>query len=325
MSYYLGIDTSNYTTSLAIYDDLDREVIQYKKLLPVKEGEKGIRQSDAVFHHTNQLTELIDMAFDEFGSGLDAVGVSVKPCNLDGSYMPCFLPGLLSAQSVSSVLRVPLYKFSHQDGHIAAALYSAGRLDLIDREFIAFHISGGTSQALKVSPAGTYFRTQLISDSLDLKAGQAVDRVGLMLGLNFPCGAELDKLARKSTKEYKDIKVFRKDGNFSLSGVENKCREMLSKGEKPEDTALYCIKYIEKALYDTVNEIKEEYGDLPLVFSGGVMSNSIIRRDFTEDFDALFAEPEYSSDNAAGIAVLASVLTGDKYERPKRNYCYTTE
>ena len=312
MSYYLGIDTSNYTTSVAIYDDINNQVFQYRKLLPVKKGEKGIRQSDAVFHHTNQLTELLENAFDEFEGELSALGVSVKPCNLDGSYMPCFLPGILSAQSVSSALHIPLYKFSHQDGHIAAALYSAGRLDLIDKEFIAFHISGGTSQALKVSPCDGYFKTQLISDSLDLKAGQAVDRVGIMLGLSFPCGAELDKLAQKSTEDYRGIKVFRKDGNFSLSGVENKCKDMFSKGEKPEDIALYCIKYIEKALYDTVTEIRKEYGDLPLVFSGGVMSNSVIRKDFTEEFNACFAEPQYSSDNAAGIAVLASVLNGEK-------------
>nr|MCR4594404.1 peptidase M22 [Clostridiales bacterium] len=287
------------------------DVCQYKKLLPVKEGEKGIRQSDAVFHHTNQLTELFDKAFADFNGKLSAVGVSVKPCNIEGSYMPCFLPGIMSAQSVSSALKIPLYKFSHQDGHIAAALYSAGRLDLINHDFIAFHISGGTSQALKVSPGKGYFNTSLIADSLDLKAGQAVDRVGLMLGLYFPCGPELDKLAQKSKKNYSDLKVYRKDGNFSLSGVENKCKDMLNKGEKAEDIALYCIKYIEKALYDTVIEVKTLYGDLPLVFSGGVMSNSIIRKDFTERFNAYFAEAQYSADNAAGVAILASVLNGD--------------
>lgn len=307
MSYHLGIDTSNYTTSVAVYNDADNRVVSLKKLLPVKDGEKGIRQSDAVFHHTVQLPELITELCTNFNGKISSVGVSVKPCNEDGSYMPCFLSGVSVAVAVSSFLNVPLYRFSHQDGHIAAALFSTNQLNLINSDFIAFHISGGTSQALKVSPNGKYFTTELISDSLDLKAGQAIDRVGLMLELRFPCGPELEKLALKSELKLKKEKVFRRDGRFSLSGVENKCIKMLNNNEKPEDIALFCINYIRSALDDTVCEIISNHGNLPLVFSGGVMSNSIIRNDFKERYNAHFAEPQYSSDNACGIAVLSSI------------------
>lgn len=118
MSFHLGIDTSNYTTSVAIYDDATNKVIGKKKLLPVKPGEKGIRQSDAVFHHTVQLPMLISELAEEFDGKISSIGVSVKPCNSEGSYMPCFLTGISVASALSDIIRVPLYKFSHQDGHI---------------------------------------------------------------------------------------------------------------------------------------------------------------------------------------------------------------
>lgn len=309
MSYHLGIDTSNYTTSVALYDDATNKMLSCKKLLPVKPGEKGIRQSDAVFHHTVQLPELIKELTADFKGDISSAGVSVKPCNEERSYMPCFLAGISVAVSLSSALKIPLYEFSHQDGHIAAALYSADKVDLMNEEFFAFHISGGTSQVLLVRPDEKYFKTEIISDSLDLKAGQAVDRVGVMLGLNFPCGPELEKLALKSNMKIRNEKVFRRDGNFSLSGVENKCKAMLEKGNSYEDISFYCINYIRSALEDTVNEITSKYGGRPLVFSGGVMSNTIIQNDFKSKFNAYFAEPRYSSDNACGIALLSSICS----------------
>lgn len=307
MSYHLGIDTSNYTTSVAIYDDENNSVISYKKLLPVKTGEKGIRQSDAVFHHTVQLPQLISEIQSSFKDNISSVGVSVKPCNDEGSYMPCFLAGISVAEAISSFMHIPLYKFSHQDGHIAAALYSTNKFDLFGKEFYAFHISGGTSQTLKVIPHEKYFKTEVISDSLDLKAGQAIDRVGIMLGLEFPCGPELEKMALKSNLKLKKEKVYRRDGKFSLSGVENKCKKMFDDGENHNDIAFYCINYIRSALDDNINEIILNYGELPLIFSGGVMSNSIIRNDFVTRYDAYFAEPQFSSDNACGIAILSSI------------------
>lgn len=307
MSYYLGIDTSNYTTSVALYNDTDNSVVNLKQLLPVKDGEKGIRQSDAVFHHTVQLPELISQLFNGKKYDIKAIGVSVKPCNEDGSYMPCFLTGISVAVALSNALAVPLYRFSHQDGHIVSALYSADKLNLINEKFIAFHISGGTSQALLVNPNNNYFETIKVSDSLDLKAGQAVDRVGLSLGLKFPCGPELEKLALNSNGTINKVKVFRRDGQFSLSGVENQCKQMIDNNKPIEDVALYCLSYIYSAIDDTVIELINKYGNLPLVFSGGVMSNSLIRKTLESKYNAYFAEPQYSADNACGIAVLSSI------------------
>lgn len=302
MSYYLGIDTSNYTTSCAVYDSHTDTVIQKKKLLPVKTGELGLRQSDAVFHHTVQLPELIKMLFNECDVDVDAVGVSEKPVCSEGSYMPCFLAGVSAATCIASSKRIDLYKYSHQQGHLMAALYSAGKMDLLGKTFLAFHVSGGTTQVLHVSDN---LSAELIASSLDLKAGQAVDRTGVMLGLPFPAGRFVDELAVKSEKRYK-INLKLKDGNCSLSGVENKCKAMFTNGEKPEDICRFCIDYILTALEKMMLVAIEKYGDLPVVFSGGVMSNSIIRKYFTENYGAFFAAPDFSSDNAAGIAILAS-------------------
>ena len=149
MSLYLGIDTSNYTTSVAVFDDETGEIIQQKKLLPVREGQLGLRQSDAVFHHTAQLHTLFErLAASADTKKIVAVGASARPRPVDGSYMPCFTVGENTAKILAAALQVPFFAFSHQEGHIAAALYGAGRPDLLNKTFIAFHVSGGTTEAV---------------------------------------------------------------------------------------------------------------------------------------------------------------------------------
>ncbi len=319
MSLYLGIDTSNYTTSVALYDAATGKVFQKKKLLPVRPGEKGIRQSDAVFHHTQQLSVLLTELLEECkaagvlpedhpaGPLWKAIGVSDRPRRISGSYMPCFTVGQHTADSLATVLGVPLYSFSHQEGHIAAALYSAGRLDLIGKDFLAFHVSGGTTESLLVQKGKEVpLEATLLGTSSDLKAGMAIDRVGVMLGLSFPAGPELERLALQSTKVYK-VHPSMKGLNCSLSGVENQCQRMLQQGEAPADIALYCLTYIKESLAAMAGALLQEHPGKHVVFSGGVMSNSMIRQDFLGRFDCSFAEPVFSADNAAGIAVLAAL------------------
>ena len=133
------------------FDDVSGCVFQKKMLLPVKSGERGLRQSDAVFHHTQQLWQVVSAVIDECGKP-DFIGASYAPRDAEGSYMPCFTVGLNTAKCLSSALGVPLYEFSHQAGHVAAAVYSSGHIELFDREFIAFHVSGGTTEALLARP-----------------------------------------------------------------------------------------------------------------------------------------------------------------------------
>lgn len=305
MNGFLGFDTSNYTTSVAVFSDGD--VIQKKRLLPVKAGERGIRQSDAVFHHTKAYAELLEGVLSEYRGKISAVGASVTPTTQEGSYMPCFLVGENAARTVAAALNIPCYRFSHQQGHIAAALYSAKRTDLLEKNFLAFHVSGGTTDLVLCEPnEESIIKVIPISSSNDLKAGQAVDRIGVRIGIPFPAGAGLELLAQKSEKQYKN-KIKLKDGFCSLSGLENKCLKMLSDGETKEDTAKFLLTYVADAISAMAEYALKEYGDLPLVFAGGVMSDKIIKEIISSRFDASFAEPEYSCDNAAGIAFLTSL------------------
>ncbi len=304
MEYYLGIDTSNYTTSVALLNN-DGSILQQKKLLPVKDGQKGLRQSDAVFHHTKQIPQLIESLLSGFTGEIKCVGVSTSPTTAEGSYMPCFLVGETVARSVSATMGVPLYSTSHQVGHILAGVVSCGCYELLEKPFIAFHVSGGTTDCLLCTPnKDTLIDVKMVATSLDLKGGQAVDRVGVALGLKFPCGKELEKLALQSDKTFK-IKPTLKEGNCCLSGVENLCNKMISHGEPPKDVARYCLEYVYQAVRGMTIHALDTFGSMPLLYVGGVMSNSIIKEKLTKEFNCNFAKPELSCDNAVGVSFYA--------------------
>ena len=305
---FLGIDTSNYTTSAALFDDDTGTVTQKKMLLPVKPGEKGLRQSDAVFHHTVQLPQVLTELFSENPGAPDCVGVSIFPRREKGSYMPCFLVGKAAAEAIRVSENKPLRTFSHQEGHIVAALFSAKRLDLLKETFLAFHVSGGTTEALLVTPNDTdLFSVRIVGQSLDLKAGQLIDRTGVMLSLPFPCGKDLEVLSGHSDKTY-NVKPTMKGADCCLSGIENQCQAMFRKGESPADIAKFCMCSVLTALSEMVSVLRKEYGDLPVLFSGGVSSNKLLKKELTEKYGAIFAEPAFSADNAAGIAVLTALM-----------------
>lgn len=305
MSIFLGIDTSNYTTSTAIFDSNTGKFFQQKRLLPVKPGELGLRQSDAVFHHNAQLHLLFsELVKDIDSKDIAAIGASSRPRPVDGSYMPCFTVGENTAKILSSALKVPLYTFSHQEGHIAAALYDSKSENLFTEKFLAFHVSGGTTEAVIAKGSGYGFSLDLAAKSLDLNAGQAIDRVGLMLGLKFPCGAELEKLALQNTKKI-SVHPTLKECDCCLSGLENICRRLLENNESKEYIAAYCIEYIRKTLSLMTDRLLLKYGTMPVLYAGGVMSDSIIQNSFKEKYNAAFAQPSLSSDNAVGIAYLA--------------------
>lgn len=305
MSVYLGIDTSNYTTSVCLYDSQTARVISERKLLPVKEGELGLRQSDAVFHHVQQLPQMFSAAFDGFDGEIRAIGVSERPRTVEGSYMPCFTVGTAAADILSSVTGAPVYRFSHQQGHIAAALYSIGRLDLLYRKHVAFHVSGGTTEALLVNARDGFLTTEVAAATLDLNAGQLIDRVGVMLGLSFPCGRELERLALQYTEPVK-VKTTLKGFDCCLSGGENIASKMMKDGKSPACTARYTMEFVGAAIEKMSELLRRAYGDMPFVYAGGVMSDSIIRDRLARHDGCLFALPEYSCDNAAGVAVLAA-------------------
>lgn len=304
---FLGFDTSNYTTSAAAFNSATGEMHSFKRLLPVKEGELGLRQSDALFHHVQQLPEIAGSAINACGGNISAVCVSTRPRAVEGSYMPCFSAGVTVARAVAATAGVPVYECSHQQGHIAAALYSCGRTDLLESRFIAFHFSGGTSEAVLVEPdCDETLKCTMIAHSTDLKAGQAIDRVGAMLGLPFPAGPQLEQLAASTAPSGK-IKISMNGTNPSISGLENKCKKMLTDGAEPATVARFAVDYVSAVVDCMTERLLLQYGDLPLVYAGGVMSNKIIARHIAGKYGGCFAEPKYSSDNAAGVALLAAI------------------
>lgn len=306
MGLYLGIDTSNYTTSVALYNSVTGKVKMSKRLLPVKANECGLRQSDAVFFHVKQLGYLMEELFSGEERKISGVGYSAFPRRVEGSYMPCFLVGDMVSKSIASVYSIPRFAFSHQEGHIVSALYSAGCLDWLTREFYAFHVSGGTTEALLVQADGTDLAVQVIGQTLDLNAGQAVDRVGVMLGCSFPCGRELEQLALGCTEKVKG-KASLKHCDCCLSGVQNQCEALFKNGKSKEYIAKYCLSCVEAAIAGMTQEICHTYGEKPILYAGGVMSNSLIRASLTKRFNGVFAAPEFSSDNSVGIAILTGM------------------
>ncbi len=304
MAIILGIDTSNYTTSCALYDSEDNSVVSLGKLLPVKEGERGIRQSDAVFHHVNQINPLIEELFKNKKMNIDAVCASVTPRPTEGSYMPCFTVGVSVAKSIKAALNVPFFETSHQQGHIMAALFSAECLELINKPFIAFHISGGTTEAILVTPSEkNIIDCAIIAKTLDLNAGQLIDRIGVYMGLKFPCGKELEKLALEYKAPVK-AKAVLKDTDCCLSGFENKLCEIYKTTMDKSLTSAHTLAYVEATISAMTEKLLQKYGDLPVVYAGGVMSNSIVRASLLNKFNAYFAKPEFSCDNACGVAVI---------------------
>ena len=296
----LGFDTSNYTTSIAMFDGT--EGVNCSRLLPVKPGELGLRQSDAVFSHTKSLPELSGRLFSH-AEEITAIAVSTRPRAVEGSYMPCFMVGYSHAKLLSDVLGVPLFEVSHQQGHVAACLWSAGRLDLMDKPHLAWHLSGGTTELLLVEPDGKNVKCTKIGGTTDISAGQLIDRTGVMLDLPFPAGKHVDALSQEAVN--KDVFKVKCTGlEFSLSGVQNKVQQY-AQTNSPAETAAYALRCVCQAVKMATENAKKAYPGLEVVFSGGVASNCMLR---TVMKDAIFCAPAYSTDNAMGVAVLAHRL-----------------
>ena len=304
----LGIDTSNYTTSVALMYEDGELIANIKRPLPVKAGERGLRQSDAVFAHIKNLPSAMAEAAEYLsGRTPSAIGVSSRPRNIDGSYMPCFLTGVAVAESIAAASGIPIYKFSHQCGHIMAALYSSGKTEYLDgREFCAFHVSGGTTEVLRVKANKSGFDSKLVGGTMDLNAGQIIDRVGVFMQLPFPAGPHIERLALENSKKIPKRKPKISELKVNLSGLENMATKLYSETEDKSLVSAFVLEYIGDALCLLAEGFSEQYGNIPFVFSGGVMSNSLIKNKIRNQFDAAFAEPSMSADNAVGIAYLTA-------------------
>ena len=297
----LGLDTSNYTTSAAVFDGRDGH--NAGKLLEVKKGELGLRQSEALFQHVKALPARME----ELGplGNVVAVAASTRPRVVVGSYLHCFLAGVSLGRSMASALGVPFFAVSHQQGHLAAAAWSAGRLDLLDGPFLAWHLSGGTTELLYVEPEGANVRAERIGGTTDISAGQLIDRTGVLLGLPFPAGKALDELSQNCIRRKKPFPVKIKGLEFSLSGMENQIKAMVEGGEEPAVIAAFAVDTVAQTVWRVTENAQKDHPGLTVLCSGGVASNSRLRQVLTDSCRAVFAQSRYSTDNAMGVAILA--------------------
>ena len=301
----LGIDTSNYATSIAVVDyENNKILLNEKQFLPVKQGECGLRQQDAVFSHIKNLTDILELVHNKFDlSCVQAVGVSVKPTNEENSYMPCFLVGKLVAQAVKAAVNVPVIHTTHQDGHLNSALFSLNNETLYKDKIIVFHVSGGTTDMMLVENGQI---AETVGSSNDLFAGQAVDRLGVKLGFPFPAGVYVSQLTEKCTETIKP-KVSVKGLNCNLSGLQNQCEKLIEQGYDKEYVCRYCLSFIAETLIKMAHNARDIYGNLPVVFVGGVMSSQVIKEIVENKMKNIyFVEPVFSSDNAIGTAAIAA-------------------
>lgn len=307
----LGIDTSAYTTSVAAVSSDGHWIRQDRRLLNVPGGNRGLRPSEALFQHVQNLPALLRQVMAGLPPrGLLVVGVSKAPRPTPDSYLPPFLAGVLVAQGVALGAGVSLVETTHQEGHIRAGLADAG-LEPED-PFFALHISGGTTELVRVDRRRIPWQVELVGGSDDLYAGQMVDRIGVLMGLSFPAGPALDELAETAEEQVAiPWSRPRRDGDgwwTSFSGPESAARRAYAEGVNPSGLALGVLDSIAQSLGALVMAGAEPAGDLLVV--GGVAANTHIRRVMRQrladaGFRVGFASPALSRDNAVGVAFLA--------------------
>ncbi len=306
MSRILSFDTSNYTTSACLLDTEQGVVWERRLPLPVDNGKCGLRQSDAVFHHVKNLGVLFN---DVPKSGIDCVAASRCPSERENSYMPCFTVGVSFASSLSSLLSVPLYLCSHQKNHIMAALVSSKNTRLAAGGFFAYHVSGGTTDILLCRAGKDVFSVSKIGGTADISCGQLVDRTGIMLGFDFPCGKAVEKAAKGDLSG--KIKLADRDGYYNFSGFQNKAQK-LYESESAAEVCRFVLDTIYSFLLQSVDKMRGLYGDFPVIMSGGVMSNAKISAALVSARDGIyFSDPAYSVDNAMGTAYMCAAGRGE--------------
>ncbi len=295
-SVVLGIDTSNYTTSCAVIGE-SGILADTRIPLKVKQGERGLRQSDALYQHWNNLPELLKPLLSEYRTRITAVCASARPRPYEDSYMPVFNAGKQSAEIIASSLGVPLKLTSHQEGHILAA--AEGNDIDFTKPLLCAHLSGGTLEVV-LTGAGRY---ELVGGTADISYGQLIDRMGVAMGLSFPAGKALDSLAVQFAGEPELTalpKVFKRDGKLNLSGLETRLSELV--GKIPDGELAYiCMTRVSESFVALINELKDKTRASQVLVTGGVASSRFLRSR-CEGEGYMFGRPELCPDNAVGVA-----------------------
>lgn len=309
MGLYLGLDTSAYTTSLALVDQDENLIFDNRLALSVEMGNLGLRQSEAVFEHINNLPDLWGSGRELLKDGsLKAVVSSTRPRPIEGSYMPVFKVSEAFGLFLSQTMGLQFWASSHQEGHVLAGLWSAG---IKPGCYIVLHLSGGTTEILSAEEKCPGNLTlELLGGTADLNAGQFVDRIGRAMGLNFPAGPQLEILAKKGVTGNLQLPVAVKGSEISFSGPASQAERLIAGGCSKKDLARAVEVCIADSLSLAVQNISINPKDYQgLLAVGGVTANRFIGARLIEnilDWKLFFAQPELASDNAVGLAIQAA-------------------
>lgn len=305
-NFILGIDTSAYTTSIALIDTQGNIINDFRKKLFVPEGQIGLRQQEALFQHISNLPDIVNEFTIDFNK-IKTISVSNKPRNNNKSYMPVFVAGTNFGRTIAKIIGSNIIEYSHQENHISAAFFNK-RFDLHSK-FLTIHISGGTTEFLLTKKVCNGFETQIVGGSKDITFGQLIDRIGVYLGFKFPTGYDLEQVISDENRD--TLKMPRISGSefINLSGIENYLKnKYIEEGISIEKISFSLFNYIGKCICHIINNLNNKYEFYDIVITGGVAANKYIREfiknDLINKFNIYFCDHEYSTDNAIGNAYL---------------------
>lgn len=306
----LGIETSCDETAVAIYNK-DKGLLSHKVYSQVDLHNQygGVVPELASRDHVRKLLPLIDSALETANldkSDLDGIAYTKGP-----GLIGALLVGTTVAKTIAHCLNIPSLGIHHMEGHMLAPLLEEKQPKL---PFIALLVSGGHTLLVKVEKLGKY---EILGESIDDAAGEAFDKTAKILGLGYPGGAALAKLAEHGdNKAYKFPRPLLNKTNktnldFSFSGLKTAALNTWQKSDKSETAKANIAACFQDAVVDTLYK-KSERALLnnninQLVIAGGVSANKKLRSKLDNlmhsiDGELYLPRPEYCTDNGAMIA-----------------------
>ena len=308
----LGIETSCDETGVAIYDE-EKGLIanQLYSQIEMHADYGGVVPELASRDHIRKTVPLIDAALKE---------ANLTACDIDGvaytagpGLVGALLVGATIARSLAYAWNVPALGIHHMEGHLLAPM-----LEEVPPEFpfVALLISGGHTQLVKVDGGGQY---ELLGESIDDAAGEAFDKTGKLLGLDYPAGVAVSKLAEQGTLNrfvFPRPMTDRPGLDFSFSGLKTFAANTINanldeNGKLDEQTRCDIAQAFQQAVVDTIiikcKRALQQTGYKRLVMAGGVSANKQLRADLAEMMKSLGGEvyyprPQFCTDNGAMIA-----------------------
>ena len=316
----IGLDTSNYRTSVAVVSLDGRILMNRRELLPVARGNTGLRQSDAVYAHLKQVKPMMDELRSVCGHfQVKAVCASTTPRDRQDSYMPVFEVGDTMGRGIAAAMGVPFFQTDHQHGHIRSAQYGTELEGM--REFLAFHLSGGTTDLLHVQGE----RIMELGTSLDLHAGQMMDRVGVSLGCDFPSGPEMERMAAHGQAAgLLGCAMAEGDLSCHLSGAETQAQSWIrEKKLTAEDLAREVFDLLARTVSRMLAAGSRKTGIRDALVCGGIASSGLFREMLAERIHRngsklriVFGSSELSGDNAVGAALIGADRIRETFSDP---------